>query len=331
MEKENYFFLNKVSFFIFLVLFSFTSFSQNKYNQELQFQHDNDFLSFKKKVADRYYSFGLHIDYRKIIKNESKLYQFSANHINNLQKVIVDWHWGLEGYTSDKQRDTKVNGVFVAFDRPYAGWHFLSNQITAVNNKALYYSKITLGVLGPISGAENMQNWFHHIINSPEFPEWKNQIQDEIAGNIAAGINYPIIRTNRFDIHSESELSLGTQATYLKQGFIGRFGIFNTIDNSFFYHTNLNNKNEKPKKELYLDFGAHAVLWGYKATIQGRFFGENINMKTDGINRLNADVSAGLNFAIYRFTIFFEHHLITAETFRERHFYYGSLGVLFKI
>ncbi len=320
----------KIVTFLLLILSFTESFAQNKFNQELQIQTDNDLLTFKRKLADRYYSFGMHFDYRKVVNEKSKLFIFSNKKINNLKKIIINWHAGIEGYTSDKHRDIKKNGVFVAFDRPYAGWSFLSNKIAAVNNKTLYFTKLTLGVLGPISGAEKLQNSFHKLINSPKFPEWKNQIQNEVAGNIALGINHLIIGYKYFDIYSESSLSLGTQATFFRQGFIARFGIFNTIDNSFFYHTNLNNENKKPKSEFYIDFGAHGTLWGYKATIQGRVFGDNVNMNTDGLNSINADISASINYAISWFTIFYTHHLITAETYRERHFYYGSIGLLFK-
>ncbi len=329
-KNSTIFNLIRSSLFLLLICFCVTFYAQKQYNQEFQIQGDNDILTFKRKAADRYYSFGLHIDYRKMINEETKLFTFSFKHIKDLKKVIVNWHAGIEGYTSDQNRDEQINGVFVAFDRPYAGWSFVGNRITAVNNKTLYYVQFTLGILGPFSGAEKLQDNFHNLINNPKLEEWENQVQNEIAGNLGFGINYPIYRSKRFDIHSESMLSLGTQATFLKQGFIGRVGLFNAIENTSFYRTNLTNEDSPAKNELYLDFGAHGVFWGYKATIQGRVFGENINMNTDGLHRFNVDVLAGINYARDKLTIFYKHHLITAETKRGRHFYYGSIGLIFK-
>ncbi|PIQ16371.1 MAG: hypothetical protein COW67_03305 [Flavobacteriales bacterium CG18_big_fil_WC_8_21_14_2_50_32_9] len=323
--------LLKISVLLFLALVN-PSFAQKKdYNEEFQLQNDNDILTFKRKVADRYYSFGVHLDYRKIIREESKLYLFTAKHKNNLKKVIVNWHAGIEGYTSDQTRDKQENGVFVAFDRPYAGWLFAENTITAASSQSIWYVKTTLGVLGPASGAEKLQDNFHVLINNPKLENWDNQIQNEVALNLEFGVNFAIIKWSHFDIHSQSSASLGTQATFFKQGLMGRLGKFNTIDNTVFYHTNLTYEDTPPQSEYFLEFGAHLVTWGYKATIQGRMFGENTNMNTDGLHRVNVDVSAALNYSRKKFTVFFRHHLITAETSRGRHFYYGSLGIIFKI
>lgn len=321
----------------FLLILSFFLFSdlltaqKVNYDEEFQIQTDNDILTFKRKLADRYYSFGIHLDYRKLINNEAKLFSFVDKHRNNLQKVIVNWHAGIEGYTSDKNRDLQVDGVFVAFDRPYAGWLFAENTITSVTKKNIIYLKTTIGVLGPASGADKLQNNFHNLINSPHFEEWSNQIQNEVAINIGTGFNTPLVKYKRFDIHNQTSISLGTQATYFRQGIVGRFGKFNTLENTTFYNTNLAPENRSPESEFFLDFGAFLYTWGYKATVQGRLFGENINMKTDSMHRVNVDVSAAINFSMKKFTAFFRHHLITAETSRGRHFYYGSIGLIFKM
>lgn len=318
---------------IFLLFFLGNEISaqNSKYDQEIQLQTDNDILTFKRRVADRYYSFGEHLDYRKLINNESKLFRFVEKYKPNLEKVIVNWHVGIEAYTSDKHRDKKMDGIFVSFDRPYAGWLFAENRITAVNQKSITYFSLTVGTLGPTSGAEKLQDNFHNLINNAKFEEWDNQIQNEIAANIGAGYNIPIFKSKLFEFHSQTSVSLGTQATYFKQGFIGRFGKFNPINNTVFYNTNLTHDNTPPKSEFFIDFGAHLVTWGYKATIQGRFFGENVNMNTDGLHRVNVDASTTLNFSKKRFSAFFRQHLITAETVRGRHFYYGSLGITFKM
>lgn len=316
----------------FVVFFSaLNTFSQKKYNQEIQLQQDNDVLTFKRRVADRYYSFGMHFDYRKVINEDAKLAVFANKHIKNLNKVIVNWHVGIEGYTSDLHRDKKIKQDSIQFDRPYAGWTFLSNKIVAVNSTNIYYIKTTLGVLGPNSGAEKLQDNFHKAIGSPEFVEWDNQIQNEIAGNIELGLNHTLLKKNKIDFYSETSLSLGFQSTFFKQGILARIGLINPINETVLYHTNLTNKENPSKNELFLHIGAHAIIWGYKATIQGRFFGENENMNTDGLNRVNADLSAGIIYARPKISFFFKHHLITAETSRGRHFYYGELGFTVKI
>ena len=187
-KRYRYIIISKVIIFNFLFFNSLLSYSQKKYNKEIQIQHDNDLLTFKRKVADRYYSFGIHIDYRKAINEEAKLFTFSEKHFKNLKKVIINWHVGIEGYTSDLKRDKSIKNERIKFDRPYAGWTFISNKIVAVNNVNLYYVQTTLGIIGPASGAEKLQDNFHKLIGSPEFIEWDNQIQNEIAGNLELGL-----------------------------------------------------------------------------------------------------------------------------------------------
>ena len=143
------------------------------------------------------------------------------------------------------------------------------------------------------------------------------------------GFTTPFIRTKIFDIIFNSNIGLGTFQTYISQGAKLRFGIFNTIDKSISYHTNLTNEDTPLKNEFFIDVDVAPTYWIYKSTVEGRFFGSNENLKIKALRRINWDLSTALNFTNRFVTIFYRAHLVTAETKATRHYYYGSIGLIF--
>lgn len=66
-------------------------------------------------------------------------------------------------------------------DRPYAGWLHSDFSVIACTKEAVNILEISLGVVGPSAGGENLQKWFHEIIDSPDPKGWGNQLHDEFA------------------------------------------------------------------------------------------------------------------------------------------------------
>ena len=64
-------------------------------------------------------------------------------------------------------------------DRPYAGWTYGSIGLIAENGQRLDQLELTVGIVGPASGAEQTQKGVHKLINS-EHPEgWDHQLKNE--------------------------------------------------------------------------------------------------------------------------------------------------------
>lgn len=64
-------------------------------------------------------------------------------------------------------------------DRPYAGWLYGSAGVTSDTGKTLDNFRVTLGVVGPASGAEHVQETVHDLIGAPHPNGWQYQLHNE--------------------------------------------------------------------------------------------------------------------------------------------------------
>ena len=114
------------------------TFSQESPKNQIAIWHDNDFLT----LTDRYYSFGLGVDYTRkwkqgIFKNTREQIRFQL-----YQKA----------YTPDNLRTSSLRDI----NRRYAGFLGLETGYT-VATQDLFEAKLLLGIIGPNSGAGGFQ------------------------------------------------------------------------------------------------------------------------------------------------------------------------------
>ena len=67
----------------------------------------------------------------------------------------------------------------VVGDHPYAGWLYGSVGMVSDTGKTLDNVMLTVGVVGPLSYAEQTQKFVHHITGSPQPQGWDNQLKNE--------------------------------------------------------------------------------------------------------------------------------------------------------
>lgn len=64
-------------------------------------------------------------------------------------------------------------------DRPYAGWLYLGFSTQFKTAQQSHSLELDVGIIGPESGAENIQNGFHEVIGVEGTYGWKNQLATE--------------------------------------------------------------------------------------------------------------------------------------------------------
>lgn len=64
-------------------------------------------------------------------------------------------------------------------DHPYGGWLYSSVGMVSDTGKTLDNVMLTLGVVGPLSHAQQTQKFVHKVIDSPHPMGWDNQIKNE--------------------------------------------------------------------------------------------------------------------------------------------------------
>ena len=109
---------------------------------------------------------------------------------------------------------------------PYSGLLFFNDTYLVVNEKYADSISTTLGVVGPLSGAESTQKWVHELLGADDPQGWNSQLDNELVFRFSRGRIWRswISKGDHFDILLESEAGLGTISSYVLGGVIFRFG-----------------------------------------------------------------------------------------------------------
>jgi len=159
-------------------------------------------------------------------------------------------------------------------DHPYAGWLYGSVGLVSESGRRLDQLALTVGVVGPASLAEQMQNLFHDMVNTNEANGWETQLKNEPGIILAYRRSWRSLISNSifgipFDITPHAGGALGNVFTHANAGLMLRYG-----------------------KNLPFDFGPpciqpvlpgsgffilrHHLSWYFFAGIDGRAVARNI-------------------------------------------------------
>lgn len=64
-------------------------------------------------------------------------------------------------------------------DRPYAGWLYGSVGVVSDTGSQLDNVMLTVGMVGPVAHAQQVQRFVHKVIDSPKFNGWDSQLENE--------------------------------------------------------------------------------------------------------------------------------------------------------
>jgi lipid A 3-O-deacylase len=118
--------------------------------------------------GDRYYTNGIRLGWRS-----------AARPLDNKRAVFYSISLANNMYTG---ADITLTPQQIPLnDRPYAGWTHLdlTREVISDNDESSRWD-FSLGCLGPCSGTESLQKWWHdQIVGAPEPQGWSTQIGDE--------------------------------------------------------------------------------------------------------------------------------------------------------
>ena len=142
------------------------------------------------KLTDRYYVNGLRASYTSPTDITGAWLQHFGDALwgAGRQRFSVDVEQGL--FTP---ADTALS-VPPPNDRPYAGTLTVTGSLIHDTLDTRSLIDLTLGVMGPGSGAEQLQNGFHGVIGQATDRGWSSQLRNEPIGQVLVG------RTWRFGL-----------------------------------------------------------------------------------------------------------------------------------
>lgn len=319
-------FYNILIWIIIIVTFTITRVSAfQQIKSEIQIKSDNDFF-IPIRNQDHYYTYGQKIIYRKKLSTTNG-FLMGMDQILNARKSehIFEIEIGQEAYTPGNPNTIDSRN----FDRPFAGWLYVSPKATLISERKIVTIEIEVGVMGPASFSGKIQNFFHENISHDDpLSGWQYQIQNKVGINIIATYILPLLHSKYVDLTMENNLKVGSQSTFIESGGRIRIGWFNAHDNSMSFHTNIAGKVFKP--ELFIDFSNHIRLIGYNATLNFPELERNENISQE-INNLQSMYSLGFNFNVRRFGSSFRYHLVGGDFTNLNAHTYGSLDLFFRI
>lgn len=308
----------------------------------ISLQFENDFFG---GGTDRHFTHGTRIEYltrpmQWIKEGADKLPWFDA------EGPFVSPGDDLEGRASFvlgqniyTPQDTFTKKL-IPDDRPYAGWLYLGFGLVANQEKAPYaserYDKIQLdiGMVGPASLAEDVQTFWHNLLDIHVPEGWDNQLHNEPGIVLFYEQARRFARRDtglglEFDLVPHFGGSIGNVFTYAAAGITGRLGPV------------LKKDFGPPRIRPSLPGGGYyqsgeEVNWYIFAGVEGRGILRNIfldgNTFTDSPSvdkrYFVADLQAGISFQWKRFRLSYTQIFRTKEyKSQEKPDVFGSLSI----
>lgn len=190
----------------------------------LTLQVENDAVSTRRGTSDEYYTSGLRIGYTTGTDGVPAA-------IGGIGHVV--WGDGVQRISFDiSQSIFTPHNTQLRFpdphDRSYAGYLSLSAQLLHDTDNARSVLGLSVGVIGPSSLAQEVQNGFHNVIGDPSNKGWHSQLRDEPAFQLLAGRTYrlPMSRFGAIETDAlpAAFVGLGTVRDYAQAGFRLRLG-----------------------------------------------------------------------------------------------------------
>ncbi|MBO0929642.1 lipid A deacylase LpxR family protein [Fibrella sp. HMF5036] len=292
----------------------------------------------QRSVSDRYFSNGLRLshlsNYWKKWPTRVALLRLSAKE-NRDYRSLYSFSAGQELYTP--RNTTWVMRPLYPNDRPYAGYLYFSWGLTTADpiGARRLSSAITLGMIGPASGAAELQREIHHLMGQPMPAGWGTQIKnDPIISYTVRYEGRAIPRfTPAFDVISDVEGTIGSLMNTAGMGGTLRIGLFN----DYFQHpTGLYQAGDESSRTFqcyaFCRVGFQAVL--DNALMQGGWLNGSKNyyaLPAVELQHFYGQLDVGGVIAARNMQLTFTQHLRTAEFVGALADQWGHISLLVRV
>ncbi len=135
--------------------------------------------------------------------------------------VTRRWSLGQNTYTQNLRNLPVVD----VNDRPTAGWLYASGAMLLESGNETRMVELQLGVIGPASGAEHLQNQWHRLLGANRVRGWSSQLRPHagVQLQLVQERRYPMIG-DRVDLIGRASLSVGSVSGQAAVGAVLRIG-----------------------------------------------------------------------------------------------------------
>jgi lipid A 3-O-deacylase len=279
---------------------------------------DNDFINYRGRGSDRYYTSGLQLEYLYPQKRKDFITTHLLINAGPDATNVTAWGFTHLMFTPSDIRDSAV----IRNDRPYAGALYLTRRLKSFSNSTgiSVQSDISIGVIGPFSFASDIQTWVHKAISYYEPEGWRNQIKTDIILNYNIEVAKQLLNMDKLQGNLLFTSRIGTLFDDLGTGFAIRAGKFNPSLFCYASDGTWSGHNKANKTEVYFFSSGQLKLVLGNALLQGgivQSFKDDCedfyHITEENLTRLVALYEAGIAVNSYRWGFTFSQHFISAE------------------
>jgi lipid A 3-O-deacylase len=201
-------------------------------------------------------------------------------------------------------------------DRPFAGVFTLNSFLMEIDTvqKSKISQQLSIGVLGTLAFAKEVQIGIHKVTKNSIPGGWKNQIQNDLALNYKMDYQRQVLTSLWFSVFANASLRVGTISNKVELGtalILGRYEpLFKQI-------TQQNSKQKRSsKKFLFYVYSQPSIsIIGYDATLQGGLFNKTnsyiLNQKQ--VQRAVFQLNSGIVFQMKKYSFEFSQSSVSKE------------------
>jgi len=180
-------------------------------------------VSWVSKATDTY-------EERSFVRRFGEFWSFLPFVGNDGYRTYVAWSLAQEMHTPDDISNPNPP----LDDQPYAGILYLDSIVYARGHRVTHAWQLRVGVVGPASGAESTQKWFHDRTGGTEPMGWDTQLPNEPVINLGYTGAYllaqgDVSESTKWRIVPVAQAGLGNYFTGVGLGVYGEFG-WNLVD-----------------------------------------------------------------------------------------------------
>ena len=223
----------------------------------VRIHYENDYFS----LTDEYYTQGINIEFVNPLLAKSPLSKILLGSKNKPTKYGI----AVEslGYTPTSTGHDEI----LYGDRPFAGVLFLKSF--AILNDSVHHYRITsalsIGVIGPSAGTEEMQKAIHKWIGDLSPQGWDHQVHEDVVLNYQADYEHQLLAyKNAFCMTGKAGGQIGTLTDKLYGSTTFMAGFFDNPFQTF--------SKRKHGFQVYLYDEPQFSVIGYDASLEGGVF-----------------------------------------------------------
>jgi lipid A 3-O-deacylase len=295
---------------------------------------DEDYLNYRGKGSDRYYTGGFDFSFYYHSKKNRLLPALFIPPPNSQPVSFVSLQQLVNTPANLTATERNKN------DYPYAGVLFV--DYGKLFNDSAKSSRLTaelsVGIIGPYSCAQQIQQYFHRIIGDAQPNGWSTQIPTGLVFNYKLKIEKGLINYRKhIELNGNAEVNTGTTFNNCSVGLLFRtgksLGYFSNYEIAGFNTKN----NSKGRFVFFMQPQLTVVI--YNEMLQGSLFKKRIGnvaegayvVKAEDISRLIVSFAFGFKYETKNAAISFSQHMQTREFNQVNGHEYGNISFVFKL